>query len=375
MDMKAFLLSIGIFISFGVSVAEANTAAALQEQVNALLDRLALIERGVSVSTSTVLVSGTRVVTTDVVRVRSTYGIYSSLLALQASGVSGTIQSGPFTANGHRWVRVDFASGTDGWVAVDWLKVLPATATTSPAWTIEDISSITLATVATATERYTFTLKNDDVYVVDIRTHASNTEKTKQINQAGFAGDVLGLLALSRGESLYQATTSYGYSDVLRVSTIVIDPIKEAIDDEATVYLIVLGESDVRFVTVPAMLQLSDVARLFSETGYKGDYQLLQKGVVDNGSERIRNITKSKRELIFDAVVSLPSNAMVTVCGPAPFGTVDWGDGKTDTIYGLGCSSATQTISMKHTYESAGSYGIVLIDKSQNMSTKKVTIE
>ncbi len=52
--------------------------------------------------------------------VRSSEGITSTnLLVTRLRGVTGKIIAGPTVASGYTWVKVDFATGIDGWVVVN----------------------------------------------------------------------------------------------------------------------------------------------------------------------------------------------------------------------------------------------------------------
>ncbi len=51
---------------------------------------------------------------------------------------------------------------------------------------------------------------------------------------------------------------------------------------------------------------------------------------------------------------------VIETCGPMTKGTVDWGDGVVETLYGLGCSGDVFTFERYHVYETPGSYKITV---------------
>ncbi|MFW6210201.1 MAG: hypothetical protein ACOC4E_01785 [Patescibacteria group bacterium] len=67
-------------------------------------------------------------------------------------------------------------------------------------------------------------------------------------------------------------------------------------------------------------------------------------------------------------------DAEVTPCGPISFGTIDWGDGESEAIYGLGCAAPHQTLSAAHTYAAAGTYSVMFVDQQGGTGTAQVTV-
>jgi len=108
-------------------------------------------------------------------------------LGLQQDGASGTVNGGSISRGGYTWWNVDFGSGTDGWVAEDFI-------------TIEEVSSTTQTTQPTTqTSTYTFTRnlklgsRGDDVL-----------ELQKFLNNNGFT------IATAGAGSVNNETTYFG---------------------------------------------------------------------------------------------------------------------------------------------------------------------
>ena len=55
--------------------------------------------------------------TVDRVKVRAAAGTSAIGLGVQPRGVRGTLLEGPVEANGHRWWKIDYENGVDGWSA------------------------------------------------------------------------------------------------------------------------------------------------------------------------------------------------------------------------------------------------------------------
>ena len=68
-------------------------------------------------SSSSVKVTGT------LLNVRSSPSLTALKLGGQIWGSTGTVTAGPITASGHLWYYVDFANGTDGWVAGNYIQL------------------------------------------------------------------------------------------------------------------------------------------------------------------------------------------------------------------------------------------------------------
>lgn len=84
-------------------------------------------------------VKGARVITTDALNMRGGSGIKYEVLAVLPAGVEGEIIDGPRVADGYTWVDIKGAYKQTGWVATDWLSVLPPVDTKpSNAWPYPD---------------------------------------------------------------------------------------------------------------------------------------------------------------------------------------------------------------------------------------------
>lgn len=76
----------------------------------------------VAVDTSESVDSGKQVQTTDNLNVRNSAGLSSAPLGQQRRGNMGTeLDAEPVQRDGYNWIRVDFESGADGWVADDFV--------------------------------------------------------------------------------------------------------------------------------------------------------------------------------------------------------------------------------------------------------------
>lgn len=66
---------------------------------------------------------GTRVKTTDRVRVRFSPSLTGKTERIEAAGIKGTLITGPLANDGYLWWRMRYDSGSQGWSAGDWLTV------------------------------------------------------------------------------------------------------------------------------------------------------------------------------------------------------------------------------------------------------------
>jgi hypothetical protein len=76
-------------------------------------------DRFTTSSTTAPLRSGDRVATTRQTNVRDAGSLSATILGVQPAGATGTLLSGPLSADGIAWWRVDYDSGTDGWSGAD----------------------------------------------------------------------------------------------------------------------------------------------------------------------------------------------------------------------------------------------------------------
>jgi hypothetical protein len=73
------------------------------------------------------------------------------------------------------------------------------------------------------------------------------------------------------------------------------------------------------------------------------------------------------------ATMTTPSGS-ITPCGTLTLGTLDWGDGTTDTMTYLGCSSGTQTVTRTHTYTTSNTYTVRLYGSGTTLGTQTVYV-
>lgn len=95
--------------------AQSATMTDLQAQIAALMAQIAALNSGGT--TTPVFVASDKIITTSAVRVRAIGSIFGQQLGRQAAGSVGIVTSGPITAGGHTWYRINFDTGVDGWVA------------------------------------------------------------------------------------------------------------------------------------------------------------------------------------------------------------------------------------------------------------------
>lgn len=62
------------------------------------------------------------------------------------------------------------------------------------------------------------------------------------------------------------------------------------------------------------------------------------------------------------------------LCLQKGLGTVEWGDGKSNSIRGSGCLTGTRTVTMRHTYAATGTYAVKVTDTHGNTERVNVTI-
>lgn len=104
--------------------------AKLQIMLEELFAQLALITQPTESSGGKNLAVGSTIVTTGSTKLRHTPGL--NLDAVEgrghAAGDKGTITAGPNIVDGYTWYYVDYANGSDGWVAADRIKAFTAVA-------------------------------------------------------------------------------------------------------------------------------------------------------------------------------------------------------------------------------------------------------
>lgn len=106
-------------------VRSATTQSELQLQIKALIAQIAALNSS-STTVESEMVVGTQVETTSKLRVRGAANGSGIIKGIQNSGSKGVIVQGRVSQGGNIWVKVNFNSGVDGWVASPWLKIIPA---------------------------------------------------------------------------------------------------------------------------------------------------------------------------------------------------------------------------------------------------------
>jgi hypothetical protein len=169
-------------------------------------------------------------------------------------------------------------------------------------------------------------------------------------------------------------TADYTLSDVKSVTKRVVDSIPSAIDDEYTEYVITLKNGTVVTVDEVWFAPRDMQVKAFRDSGYIGDIDALIKLSTTAVAQEGLKVNVSAKTASLTATLSQKSGEIATVCGPTKFGTVTWGDGVSETVYGLGCSANTQAIPITHTYKNTGSYTITVSDNAGNTETAKITV-
>jgi hypothetical protein len=68
-------------------------------------------------------------------------------------------------------------------------------------------------------------------------------------------------------------------------------------------------------------------------------------------------------------IVRASQSGMMEICGPMTKGTIDWGDGIVEKLYGLGCSGDVFTFERFHQYDVPGSYKITVAGATRTTKT------
>lgn len=76
--------------------------------------------------------------------------------------------------------------------------------------------------------------------------------------------------------------------------------------------------------------------------------------------------------MIAGTVLRTPNADLMELCGPMTKGTIDWGDGFSESLHGLGCSGDVHSFMMYHAYTERGSYIITVTDTEGRDETKVI---
>ena len=114
----------------------AGRSAARSTAINVISTQPLPVSAVPSSSSSKVKVTGT------LLNVRSSPSLTALKLGGQIWGSTGTVTGGPITASGHLWYYVDFATGTDGWVAGSFISSTPSAVSPSPVSSFSSDSSV-----------------------------------------------------------------------------------------------------------------------------------------------------------------------------------------------------------------------------------------
>lgn len=124
------------------------------------------------------------------------------------------------------------------------------------------------------------------------------------------------------------------------------------------------------------------VEKSLRDIGYTGDVTALmsmaQKGddftKVDDFAPTITVLSIDDRSLNILVEASNNANSGVTGCGPLRYGELEWGDGASEVVYGLGCSSVRQDLQVNYMYSKTGEYEVKFTDTKGRSVSKTVNM-
>lgn len=153
---------------------------------------------------------GATVETTSNLRVRTAPGSSNREIATVPAGLEGVVVDGPRQAGLYNWWMIDYADGTSGWSAENWLRSVGEITDggdSSVSFDLEDVSSITYEYVdpneMMADEEYyiyTISLQSGEVVEFQVAAFTSATYRTTAFRNAGYVGDIDDLLDMAEEE-------------------------------------------------------------------------------------------------------------------------------------------------------------------------------
>jgi len=197
--------------------------------------------------------------------------------------------------------------------------------------------------------------------------------KQEAFFKSGYSGDVDKIIAMTVSDSfsvfdismVFKVTKSITSNDLLA-------------DSKITIYTITVKSGQKYEVKVFAGEQFSTVITKFRTIGYIGDVNKLLEmseiGFVKSGETIKDIILEGNKNIILVTELSLPKNAIPVELGPVKYGSVSWGDGNTENVFGLVGSCLTQSFSIKHTYKTVGTFVIKITDNSGIVSQQDIFI-
>ena len=264
--------------------------------------------------------------------------------------------------------------------------ISPITASTSLSvapYTIDDVVLIKAKTVIPVFNAlddkyvsdisYSIYLKDGSNRQVTLVGPATLAMKQEAFFKSGYSGDVDKIIAMT-------VSDSFSVFDISAVSTVtkVITGNDLFKDGVITTYIITIKSGQKYEVKVFAGEQFSTVITKFRTIGYIGDVNKLLEmseiGFVKSGETIKDIILEGNKNIILVTELSLPKNAIPVELGPVKYGSVSWGDGNTENVFGLVGSGLTQSFSIKHTYKTVGTFVIKITDNSGIVSQQDIFI-
>jgi len=340
---KIFVGSIVSVLMFTLAVPPASAQSAatveLQAQIAILMAQIAALNGGNSTPIGNPApaqyVSGDKIITTATVRVRTGGSLIAQQLGRQAAGSVGIVTSGPITAGGHTWYRINFDTGVDGWVASSWLA---RSATSGSQATVKIISP------------------NGGEKIDPARPLSPNYVAT-------------GISSIS--VALYK-------NDMWKAWIVKDLNIQSEVDFIPNKILQGLGEGDNK----------GDIFKMYI-TGQKSDgsgyvedksdaaFTFVATGTVPpiaKPTPRFNGLGGMTTDTItVSAVFGKPAGGPTAVTGTVRVGTINWGNGVTAPVSTL-VTGNQMTVPLKHTYTRTGTYTITLTDLSGKSMSEKVDV-
>ena len=104
----------------------------MQARIYFLMSSLLILTTGfITAAPASAIAVGNQVRATANLNVRSCASVGCSLVTTVAAGTRGNITSGPSSADGYVWWRINWSTGHSGWSIQDYLVIVPATFTVS----------------------------------------------------------------------------------------------------------------------------------------------------------------------------------------------------------------------------------------------------
>lgn len=149
------------------------------------------------------------------------------------------------------------------------------------------------------------------------------------------------------------------------------------VDGGYYLYTVTLAESVstagvIKTFKVYPMSSFEMIETAVRETGFVGDVEELMKLAkkeedfkeIDDHAPIIKQTNADVSLVKILVSASNKVNEGESICGPVEYGSIDWGDGNSEKVWGLGCSSVRQDIEVSHNYKSSGVYDVSFVDLS-----------